>query len=106
MSLTSPDFESGAYTNFSTPAAIGEVGHAILGADLPIVKEANADFPSSLPPLKHSEGRKIRAQSAVKERLPIMSRCYTILGPAKSRPRTPQAQHHPRCCPKRDSQLF
>jgi hypothetical protein len=25
MSLTSPDFESGAYTNFATPASVGEI---------------------------------------------------------------------------------
>jgi hypothetical protein len=48
----------------------------------------NADFPTSLPPLGRSRGRKIRPQSAVKERLPITCRCYTILGPAKTRPRT------------------
>ncbi len=32
MSVTSPDFESGAYTNFATPAQCGPDGQAILVA--------------------------------------------------------------------------
>src|SRR5437879_6877385 len=32
MSVTSPDFESGAYTNFATPAQCGFNGQAILAA--------------------------------------------------------------------------
>src|SRR5438105_11485251 len=32
MSVTSPDFESGAYTNFATPAQCGFDGQAILVA--------------------------------------------------------------------------
>ena len=62
MSVTSPDFESGAYTNFATPAdMIGKVGHAILGADLPIVNRRT--------PIFRPASRLSDAQEAVKSGL-------------------------------------
>jgi hypothetical protein len=50
--VTSPDFESGAYTNFATPAVMDrEVGHAILGAAPSHRQPKNVDFPPTLPSL-------------------------------------------------------
>ena len=53
MSVTSPDFESGAYTNFATPAQCGLNGQAILVAAA-TTRQLFASAPSS--PLTCAKG--------------------------------------------------
>src|SRR6266850_2394570 len=107
MSVTSPDFESGAYTNFATPADMdrgSRSGH--IRGRLSNRQPPNADSLPSGPSPKRWRGRKIRVRSAVKERLPITCRCYTILGLVEKPAANPTARHQAASCPKRDSQLF
>jgi hypothetical protein len=113
MSVTSPDFESGAYTNFATPADVdpGSWSRHIRGR--PSNRQPmNADFPSTIPPSKRARGRKMGPPGNVKERLPISIVCYTICKLAQEPApepvfRTPlRAQHQNERFPERDSQLF
>ena len=65
MSLTSPDFESGAYTNFATPAARGKIiSRVVREPQLPSAASAPLLRNSKLPPI-------LATQISVAERGPM-----------------------------------
>ena len=68
MSVTSPDFESGAYTNFATPARI-------VGADAILVEATRRGQTShrlsALEAEYHDKPTEFRPKSEVKECLPF-----------------------------------
>ena len=78
MSVTSPDFESGAYTNFATPAQCGLDGQAILVAAA-TPRQLFGIHPCSIE--KQVESSKKSARIHPKDRLPTLGCCYTIAKP-------------------------
>ena len=68
MSVTSPDFESGAYTNFATPARI-------VGADAILIEATRrgqtSHWLSALEAEYHHKSPRIGPKSEVKECLPF-----------------------------------
>jgi hypothetical protein len=82
MSVTSPDFESGAYTNFATPARI-------VGADAILVEATQSGqtthLSSKLTPEYQQKSAEFRTKSSVKECLPFTYQGCTMAMPVNDR---------------------
>lgn len=87
MSVTSPDFESGAYTNFATPAACGSSCQVILEAGSLSRQPKGHAFSRQVRVAKPPKrANKTALPASSKSVLPNANPCYTIAKPVEDWP--------------------
>src|SRR5882724_2421424 len=95
MSVTSPDFESGAYTNFATPAACGSSCQVILEAGSLSRQPKGHAFSTQVRVAKPPKrANKTALPASSKSVLPNANPCYTMAKPVEDWP--PQCSAHRR----------